>query len=246
MRELLKKWLPGRDTLPTPPRECELNRTELKRAVEEDREWRGQFAKSYEAHLRRRGFTHEECEDILQEIRSRAWRGLPSFRGDCSPRMYLWVIAKKVTNTQLRGAIHRREHEQSWDDMANGDEDALDPMESRAAASAEPAVVDQVISRLDLEAWQQGRAEVSRRVAGLENKNYREILALLLNEQERDKYEGSIYEEIAQRTGLHSTQVPMNVQRARERCKKIVLTVRAERGLDEGFIRWMDYQLDLR
>ena len=55
-------------------------------------------------HVRSLVDSHEDADDLVQEIFLKAWRALPAFRGDSSPFTWLWRIA---TNEAL-GFLRKR------------------------------------------------------------------------------------------------------------------------------------------
>ena len=55
-------------------------------------------------HVRRMVASHEDADDLLQEIFIKAWNALPHFRGDSDPFTWLWRIATNETISHLRKA----------------------------------------------------------------------------------------------------------------------------------------------
>src|SRR3954447_22969236 len=51
----------------------------------------------------------EECEDITAEVFAAAFLGLPRFRGQCSPYLWLLGIARRKIALALRRRAARRE-----------------------------------------------------------------------------------------------------------------------------------------
>ena len=58
-----------------------------------------QYSEPLYWHVRNLVCSHEDADDIVQETFIKAWKALPSFRGDSSPSTWLWRIA---TNEALR------------------------------------------------------------------------------------------------------------------------------------------------
>ena len=62
-------------------------------------------------HVRRMVNSHEETEDLVQEIFLKVWTALPSFRGEAQLSTWLWRIASNETisylrRERLRAALH--------------------------------------------------------------------------------------------------------------------------------------------
>ncbi len=55
-------------------------------------------------HVRSMVGSHEDADDLLQDIFVKAWKALPSFRGDSDPFTWLWRIATNETINHLRKA----------------------------------------------------------------------------------------------------------------------------------------------
>ncbi len=55
-------------------------------------------------HVRSLVDSHEDADDLMQEVFLKVWRALPSFRGDSAPFTWLWRIA---TNEAL-GFLRKR------------------------------------------------------------------------------------------------------------------------------------------
>lgn len=53
-------------------------------------------------HIRSLVNSHEDTDDILQEVFIKVWKALPSFRGESSVSTWLWRIATNETLTFLR------------------------------------------------------------------------------------------------------------------------------------------------
>jgi RNA polymerase sigma-70 factor (ECF subfamily) len=62
--------------------------------------------------LRLQGVQAADLDDVCQEVFLAAWRGLPAFRGESSPRTWLIGIARRIAWSHLRRARHRRT--QAW------------------------------------------------------------------------------------------------------------------------------------
>ena len=55
-------------------------------------------------HVRRMVGSHEDTDDLLQEIFIKVWNALPRFRGDSDVFTWLWRIATNETLSHLRKA----------------------------------------------------------------------------------------------------------------------------------------------
>lgn len=53
-------------------------------------------------HVRAMVGSHEDADDLLQEIFIKVWKALPSFRGDSDPFTWLWRIATNEALSFLR------------------------------------------------------------------------------------------------------------------------------------------------
>lgn len=53
-------------------------------------------------HLRRMVSSHEDADDLLQEVFLKVWTALPSFRGDSSVSTWVWRIATNEALNFLR------------------------------------------------------------------------------------------------------------------------------------------------
>jgi RNA polymerase sigma-70 factor (ECF subfamily) len=49
-----------------------------------------------------------DADDVTQDVYLRAWRALPSFRGDASARTWLLVIARRACADSVRSRVRRR------------------------------------------------------------------------------------------------------------------------------------------
>lgn len=65
-------------------------------------------------HIRRLVVSHEDAEDILQEVFIRVFRNLSQFRGESSPGTWIYKIA---TNESFRFLNHRQEQAVSAEEM---------------------------------------------------------------------------------------------------------------------------------
>lgn len=63
-----------------------------------------QYSEPLYWHVRTMVGSHEDADDLLQEIFIKVWKSLPSFRGDSDPFTWLWRIATNETISHLRKA----------------------------------------------------------------------------------------------------------------------------------------------
>ena len=63
-----------------------------------------QYSEPLYWHVRAMVGSHEDADDLLQEIFVKAWNALPRFRGDSDPFTWLWRIATNETISYLRKA----------------------------------------------------------------------------------------------------------------------------------------------
>lgn len=63
-----------------------------------------QYSEPLYWHVRAMVGSHEDADDLMQEIFIKAWKALPSFRGDSEPFTWLWRIATNETISRLRKA----------------------------------------------------------------------------------------------------------------------------------------------
>lgn len=147
-------------------------------------------------HLVTRMVNGEEAYDLTQEVFLRALRALPSFKGDCKFRTWLYTIAKNTCLNQRREARKRAETE------GYSLDEGPEPGEGGGPEPSDPAAdVIQIVETRELQ----------RTVDG--------VLALLTPEQRllitlRD-LEGLSYEEIGEITELSLTNVKSKLHRAR-------------------------------
>lgn len=61
-----------------------------------------QYSEKLYWHIRSMSVSHEDADDILQNVFLKAWKAFPSFRGDSSEFTWLWRIACNETFSYLR------------------------------------------------------------------------------------------------------------------------------------------------
>ena len=74
-------------------------------------------------HVRTLVDSHEDADDIVQEVFLKAWRALPSFRGDSAPFTWLWRIA---TNETL-GFLRKRKLQSFFEGLGGEAQAVADP-----------------------------------------------------------------------------------------------------------------------
>lgn len=63
-----------------------------------------QYGKALYWHVRTIVGSHEDADDLMQEIFIKVWKALPAFRGDSDPFTWLWRIATNEAISHLRKA----------------------------------------------------------------------------------------------------------------------------------------------
>ena len=63
-----------------------------------------QYSEPLYWHVRAMVGSHEDADDLLQEIFIKVWKALPGFRGDSDPFTWLWRIATNETISHMRKA----------------------------------------------------------------------------------------------------------------------------------------------
>ncbi len=91
--------------------------------------------------VRRRGVPAAECEDVVQEVFLRAFRGRRLFRGESSPLRWLFGVATRVSARRLR-EIRRPSCMAATDDVS-------DNLPSGGCSPLESAELQELISMLD-------------------------------------------------------------------------------------------------
>lgn len=76
----------------------------LGRAEEAFRALVGTYGERLYFHIRRFGLSHEDTDDLLQEVYIKVWAGLPSFRGDSGLYTWLYRVATNGVLNFLRKA----------------------------------------------------------------------------------------------------------------------------------------------
>lgn len=132
-----------------------------------------------------------DAQDCLQETMVKAWRALPSFRGDASLETWLYRLCVSCCIDHVRALSRRRE--ESADALAEGGFDPADPA---------PQPEETVLRR---EKQRQVHAAILLLPDGM-----RETLILTM-------LEGRSYEETAQLTGASVGTVKSRLSRARQK-----------------------------
>jgi RNA polymerase sigma-70 factor (ECF subfamily) len=134
----------------------------------------------------------EDAADVAQEALLLAFRHRASFRGECSPRTWLYRIA---TTTALG---HLRRRKRSREQLAPGD-DAVGATDADPAPSPEEQLAAQEVAAI-----------VQRAVAALDDK-YRDVLVLRADDTPET--------EVARRLGLSVANVKIRAHRARHQLR---------------------------
>jgi RNA polymerase sigma-70 factor, ECF subfamily len=140
-------------------------------------------------------------EDLAQDIFIKAWKGLPSFRGDAPFEHWLLRLAVRACYDFLRKHRTRREKEVSRDALLESGHPGLEGI-------GVPEVAEETEALL----------EVRRAMALLTPKD--QLVLTLLELEERP------VREVATLTGWSETNVKVRAFRARQSLKKYILRLR--------------------
>src|SRR4051794_85205 len=96
--------------------------------------------------FRRRGFSEEESRDLTQEVFSRVFNAIDTFRRESRFERWLFEIALNIYRNELRrrGAEKRDAVEVSIDDTPEGDSNSGSRVE---LVSKEPGALDEILKR---------------------------------------------------------------------------------------------------
>src|SRR5438093_644399 len=156
---------------------------------------------------RRYARRESEVEDIVQEVWSKAFQKLGSFRGEAPFEHWLMRLAVRTCYDFLRG--HQRNRETPFSELSDAEDDWLDrfvasPDDASEAAAAAKELVDRVLAQLSPPA--------------------RLVITLL-------EIEDRPIKEIAQLTGWSVPLVKVRAFRARAEMRKIVGKIAKEKYL---------------
>jgi RNA polymerase sigma-70 factor (ECF subfamily) len=144
---------------------------------------------------------HHELEDLAQDIFIKAWKGLPTFRGDAPFEHWLMRLAVRACYDFLRKNRTRREKEVSRDALLENGHPGLDGIGAPEVAEETEALL-----------------EVRRAMALLAPKE--QLVLTLLELEDRP------VREVAELTGWSETNVKVRAFRARQSLKKYILRLR--------------------
>jgi len=224
------------------------NRARLERIVTEDRLWSQEFADGFAEHLRARGFSFEEIQDILQDTRILAWGSLASYRyrGDCQPRTFLYQIGRRRAADVIAGNVRERKHTVPIEALTNEEFEGKRPADEIIAGPSIVPIDKQIILREQHTAWMSALGEICHLATQLPNENYRKILPILSDPVQRDKIEGQTYKALAYLTHLPEKQIPENVKRAKKQGMKIVNQVASAHNLGADFVAWVEERWEVQ
>lgn len=135
------------------------------------------LVREYGAALSRLALSYErdpqEREDLLQEILFALWRALPTFRGECSERTFVYRVAHNRALTHRR---RRRTPNEAMDNAAAVADPRADPAE-RAVAAQRVEHLQDAIRRLP----QTYRQVVMLRLEDLSNAEIADVLGVTEN-----------------------------------------------------------------
>jgi RNA polymerase sigma-70 factor (ECF subfamily) len=159
------------------------------------------------ATARRYARREDEIEDIVQEIWTKAYQKLSSFRGDAPFEHWLMRLAVRTCYDFLRA--HQRNREATFTDLTQPEEDwlehfAVQPESASEHAEAARQLIERVLEQLSPPA---------------------RLVITLLEIEERS------VKEIAQLTGWSSTLVKVRAFRARAEMRKILARMTKEKYL---------------
>ena len=144
---------------------------------------------------------HHELEDLAQDIFIKAWKGLPSFRGDAPFEHWLMRLSVRACYDFLRKNRSRREREVSRDALLESGHPGLEGIGSPEAAEESEALL-----------------EVRRAMTQLAPKQ--QLVLTLLELEDRP------VREVAALTGWSESNVKVRAFRARQSLKKYILRLR--------------------
>lgn len=104
----------------------------------------------------RRGFSTEECQDLIQETFLRVHRGIESFRGDARWEHWLFRIA---ANTAVKAVRHRAANKRAGS-VVSLESDGLGDESPTASSTEEPAALRRLLGK-------EMKELLTRAVAGL-------------------------------------------------------------------------------
>lgn len=144
---------------------------------------------------------HHELEDLAQDIFIKAWKGLPTYRGDAPFEHWLMRLAVRACYDFLRKHRTRREKEVSRDALLENGHPGLDGIGAPEVAEETEALL-----------------EVRRAMALLAPKE--QLVLTLLELEDRP------VREVAELTGWSETNVKVRAFRARQSLKKVITRLR--------------------
>jgi RNA polymerase sigma-70 factor, ECF subfamily len=148
----------------------------------------------------RRGFSTEECQDLIQETFLRVYRGIGSFRGEARWEHWLFRIA---ANTAAKAVRHRAAAKRAGSTVPWEGEDAGDSPPSGSSRNAEaPAPLRRLLSK-------ETKELLSQAIAGLPAQMRRCVRLRVFQDLD--------YDEIAEILQISPSTVKVQIFKARKR-----------------------------
>ncbi len=144
-----------------------------------------------------RGFSTEECQDLIQETFLRVYRGIESFRGEARWEHWLFRIA---SNTAIKAVRHRAAGKRAGREVPLEGEKAVDAPPAHGAGA--PAPLRQLLSK-------EMRELLAQAVAGLPAQMRRCVRLRVFQDLD--------YEEIAEILQISPSTVKVHLFKARKR-----------------------------
>jgi len=150
-----------------------------------------------------RGFSTEECQDLIQETFLRVYRGIESFRGEARWEHWLFRIA---SNTAIKAVRHRTAGKRAGHAVALEGEDVMDSLPAAAGGSPRgaeaPAPLRQLLGK-------EMRELLAQAVAGLPAQMRRCVRLRVFQDLD--------YDEIAEILQISPSTVKVQLFKARKR-----------------------------
>lgn len=151
----------------------------------------------------RRGFSTEECQDLIQETFLQVHRGLGTFRGEARWEHWLFRIA---ANTSLKALRHRAAAKRAGTTVSWEEEDVGDAPPVAAGGSPRGAEAPQPLRRL---LGQEMKERLTQAVAGLPAQMRRCVRLRVFQDLD--------YDEIAEALQISPSTVKVQLFKARKR-----------------------------
>jgi RNA polymerase sigma-70 factor (ECF subfamily) len=153
-----------------------------------------------------RGFSTEECQDLIQETFLRVYRGIGAFRGEARWEHWLFRIAANTGIKALRhgAAAKRAGRTVSLEEEGAGDSPATTSAASAAGGAEDPAPLRRLLGK-------EMKEILSQAIAGLPSQMRRCVRLRVFQELD--------YDEIAEALGISPSTVKVQMFKARKRLR---------------------------